>query len=200
MREYNYTDYAINNANSEAIVYRFANGKVREITVDDFNGDELAFRTWKTFSDRDYHSQEKQTRRTSRKDVSYDSLEEMDLGYSEGCLDTMLRTEDEEALSEGVEELLSNLSEKQRRRLYLYVIKGMKQEEIARLEGCCQRVISESIYAAKNKIKKIFEKFLKTPSKNASKMAMSERVNFYKRWLASHPDERDNSDSTLKTE
>lgn len=35
MREYNYTDYAINNANSEAIVYRFANGKVREITVDD---------------------------------------------------------------------------------------------------------------------------------------------------------------------
>ena len=48
--------------------------------------------------------------------------------------------------------------------------------------------------------RKNFEKFLKTPSKNASKMAMSERVNFYKRWLASHPDERDNSDSTLKTE
>ena len=200
MREYNYTDYAINNANSEAIVYRFANGNVREITVDDFNGDELAFRTWKTFSDRDYHSQEKQTRRTSRKDVSYDSLEEMDLGCSEGCLDTMLRTEEQEALSEGVEELLSILSEKQRRRLYLYVIKGMKQEEIARLEGCIQSAVAQSIQSAEAKIKKYFEKISKTPNKNASKMAMSERVNFYKRWLASHPDERDNSDSTLKTE
>mgnify|MGYP000909829981 FL=1 len=200
MREYNYTDYAINNANSEAIVYRFANGKVREITVDDFNGDELAFRTWKTFSDRDYHSQEKQTRRTSRKDVSYDSLEEMDLGYSEGCLDTMLRTEDEEALSEGVEEMLSILSEKQRRRLYLYVIKGMKQEEIARLEGCIQSAVAQSIQSAEAKTKKYFEKISKTPNKNTSKMAMSERVNFYKRWLASHPDERDNSDSTLKIE
>ena len=200
MREYNYTDYAINNANSEAIVYRFANGNVREITVDDFNGDELAFRTWKTFSDRDYHSQEKQTRRISRKDVSYDSLEEMDLGCSEGCLDTMLRTEEQEALSEGVEELLSILSEKQRRRLYLYVIKGMKQEEIARLEGCIQSAVAQSIQSAEAKIKKYFEKISKTPNKNASKMAMSERVNFYKRWLASHPDERDNSDSTLKTE
>ena len=200
MREYNYTDYAINNANSEAIVYRFANGKVREITVDDFNGDELAFRTWKTFSDRDYHSQEKQTRRTSRKDVSYDSLEEMDLGYSEDCLEVMIKTEEEIALSEGVEELFSILSEKQRRRLYLYIIKGMKQEEIARMEGCIQSAVAQSIQSAEAKIKKYFENFSKTPNKTASKMAMSERVNFYKRWLASHPDERDNSDSTLKTE
>ncbi len=198
MREYNYTDYAINNANSEAIVYRFANGTVREITVDDFGGDVVAFNTWKSFSDNDYHNQEKQTRRTSRKDISYDSLEEMDLGYSEGCLDTMLRTEDEEALSEGVEELLSILSEKQRRRLYLYIIKGMKQEEIARMEGCIQSAVAQSIQSAEAKIKKYFEKFSKTPNKNASKMAMSERVNFYKRWLASHPDERDSSDSTLK--
>ena len=200
MREYNYKDYAINNANSEAIVYRFANGKVREITVDDFNGDELAFRTWKTFSDRDYHSQEKQTRRTSRKDVSYDSLEEMDLGYSEDCLEVMIKTEEEIALSEGVEELFSILSEKQRRRLYLYIIKGMKQEEIARMEGCIQSAVAQSIQSAEAKIKKYFENFSKTPNKTASKMAMSERVNFYKRWLASHPDERDNSDSTLKTE
>lgn len=124
----------------------------------------------------------------------------MDLGYSEGCLDTMLRTEEQEALSEGVEELFSILSEKQRRRLYLYVIKGMKQEEIARLEGCIQSAVAQSIQSAEAKIKKYFEKISKTPNKNASKMAMSERVNFYKRWLASHPDERDNSDSTLKIE
>lgn len=57
----------------------------------------------------------------------------MDLGYSEDCLEVMIKTEEEIALSEGVEKLFSILSEKQRRRLYLYVIKGMKQEEIARI-------------------------------------------------------------------
>ena len=31
MKEYQYTDYAINHANKDAIVYRFANGEVREI-------------------------------------------------------------------------------------------------------------------------------------------------------------------------
>ena len=185
MREYQYTDYAINNANSEAIVYRFANGTVREITVDDFGGDVVAFNTWKSFSDNDYHNQEKQTRRTSRKDISYDSLEEMDLGYSEDCLEVMIKTEEEIALSEGVEELFSILSEKQRRRLYLYVIKGMKQEEIARIECCSQVMIHKSIDSAKVKIKKYFEKISKTGYKNASEMAMGERVNFYMRCLAS---------------
>ena len=181
MREYNYTDYAINNANSEAIVYRFANGTVREITVDDFGGDELAFRTLKAFSDNDYHEREKLTRRISRKDVSYDSLEEMDLGYSDDCLEIMLRAEEETALSDGVQELLSVLSEKQRRRFYLYAIEGMKQEEIARIECCSQVMIHKSINSAKVKIKKYFEKISKTGYKNASEMAVSERVEFYKR-------------------
>ena len=76
----------------------------------------------------------------------------------------------------------------------------MKQEEIARMEGCIQSAVAQSIQSAEAKIKKYFENFSKTPNKTASKMAMSERVNFYKRWLASHPDERDSSDSTLKTE
>ena len=186
MREYQYTDYAINNANSEAIVYRFANGTVREITVDDFGGDEVAFNTWKSFSDNNYRNQEKQTRRTSRKDISYDSLEEMDLGYSEDCLEVMIKTEEEIALSEGVEELFSILSEKQRRRLYLYVIKGMNQEEIAQIECCSQVMIHKSIDSAKVKIKKYFEKISKTGYKNASEMAMDERVNFYMRCMASY--------------
>ena len=184
MREYQYTDYAINNANSEAIVYRFANGTVREITVDDFGGDVVAFNTWKSFSDNDYH-------------ISYDNLEEMDLGYSEDCLEVMVKTEEEIALSEGVEKLFSILSEKQRRRLYLYVIKGMKQEEIARIECCSQVMIHKSIDSAKVKIKKYFEKISKTGYKNASEMAMGERVNFYMKTLASYSAEICDPESTL---
>lgn len=200
MKNFEYTNYAINKANSDAIVYRFANGEVKEITVDDFGGDELAFRTWKSFSDNNYHEEDNHTRSVSRKDISLEAVEEVDLGCSEDCLDTLISSEEEAELCEGVEELLSVLSEKQRRRLYLAVIKGMNQTDIARLEGCNQQMISKSIKSAKTKIKKYFENSLKTGSKNTSKMAVSERVNFYRAWNESHKPEDDNSDSILTTE
>lgn len=200
MKNFEYTNYAINKANSDAIVYRFANGDVKEITVDDFGGDELAFRTWKAFSDNNYHEEDNHTRSVSRKDISLEAVEEVDLGCSEDCLDTLISSEEAAELCEGVEELLSVLSEKQRRRLYLAVIKGMNQNDIARLEGCNQQMISKSIKSAKTKIKKYFEISLKTGSKSASKMAVSERVNFYRAWNESHKPEDDNSDSILTTE
>lgn len=200
MKNFEYTNYAINKANSDAIVYRFANGEVKEITVDDFGGDELAFRTWKSFSDENYHEEDNHTRSVCRKDISLEAVEEVDLGYSESCLDTLLSNEEAAELCEGIEELLSVLSEKQRRRLYLTVIKGMNQTDIARLEGCNQQMISKSINAAKTKIKKYFEISLKTGSKNASKMAVSERVSFYRAWAESHKSEDNNSDSILTTE
>ena len=143
MKNFEYTNYAINKANSDAIVYRFANGEVKEITVDDFGGDELAFRTWKSFSDNNYHEEDNHTRSVSRKDISLEAVEEVDLGCSIDCLDTLISNEEAE-LCEGVEELLSVLSEKQRRRLYLAVIKGINQTDIARLEGCNQQMISKS--------------------------------------------------------
>lgn len=159
MKNFEYTNYAINKANSDAIVYRFANGDVKEITVDDFGGDELAFRTWKAFSDNNYHEEDNHTRSVSRKDISLEAVEEVDLGCSEDCLDTLISSEEAAELCEGVEELLSVLSEKQRRRLYLAVIKGMNQNDIARLEGCNQQMISKSIKSAKTKIKKYFGVF-----------------------------------------
>lgn len=194
MKGYEYTNYGINRANKNAIVYRFANGEVKELTVEDFNGDEKAFEFWKKYSDEDYHKEDNELQRTNRKNVSITDLEEMDLGASEGCDIVMARIDEANELQEEINEILSILSEKQRRRLYMAVIKGMKQDEIAQVEGCSQRMVGKSIQASKKKIKKFFEKFSETGSKNASKMTVSERVNFYKRWLASHPDERDNSE------
>lgn len=200
MKNFEYTNYAINKANSDAIVYRFANGDVKEITVDDFGGDELAFRTWKSFSDNNYHEEDNHTRSICRKDISLEAVEEVDLGCSESCLDTILKSEDEKELSEGVGELLAGLSEKQRRRIIMFAVYNMSQEEIALAEGCYQSSVSESLQAAKKKMKKIFEKSLKTPDKIASKMAVSERVSYYRAWAESHKSEDNNSDSILTTE
>lgn len=194
MKGYEYTNYGINKANKEAIVYRFANGEVRELTVDDFNGDKKAFEFWKKYSDEDYHNEDNETRRMCRKNVSLTDMEEMDLGASEGCDAIMARNDEMNDLREGINELLSILSEKQRRRLYMAVIRGMRQEDIAIAEGCIQSAVAQSLESAKRKIKKYLKKISETPNKNASKMAVSERVNFYRKWLASHSDEGDNSE------
>jgi hypothetical protein len=58
-------------------------------------------------------------------------------------------------------------------------------------------MIHKSIDSAKVKIKKYFEKISKTGYKNASEMAMGERVNFYMRCLASYSAENCDPESTL---
>ena len=47
MEKFEYTQCSLNLANADAIVYRFANGEVSEITATDFDGDEKLFRKWK---------------------------------------------------------------------------------------------------------------------------------------------------------
>lgn len=99
-----------------------------------------------------------------------------------------------------MEELLSILSPQQRKRLLLYVIEGMKKQDIAVVEGCSPAAVGQSISSAMEKIKKYFEKNKKMPLEIASKMAVSERVSYYRAWTESHKSEDDNSDSILTTE
>ena len=40
MEKFEYTQCSLNLANADAIVYRFANGEVSEITAEDFDGNE----------------------------------------------------------------------------------------------------------------------------------------------------------------
>lgn len=49
--------------------------------------------------------------------------------------------------------------------------------------------VSQKYRSAKVKIKKYFEKISKTGYKNASEMAMGERVNFYMRCMVSYSTE-----------
>ena len=62
MKNYNKTDYAINKTNEDAIVYKFADGTIKHITVNDFGGDVEAFRKWKAISDKDYYAEDRKAR------------------------------------------------------------------------------------------------------------------------------------------
>lgn len=178
MKNFEYTDYAINKANDDAIVYRFANGEVREITAADFGGDEEAFLRWKNFSDEDYHKEDNHNRSISRKNVSMSGIEETDLGSEKCFVEIEEMKEELEELQETVKLLFSCLSDTQKKRLYLSAVRGMSHEEISKIENCYKSSVTESIHSAKIKFEKNLKKFSKTPGQNEEKMAVSERVNF----------------------
>lgn len=70
MEKFEYTQCSLNLANADAIVYRFANGEVSEITAEDFDGNEKLFRKWKRLSDKYYIDERDLMYRISYKDVS----------------------------------------------------------------------------------------------------------------------------------
>lgn len=199
MKNFRTSYYAYNVACKDEIVYPTATGEIIRLKATDFES-EAEFLKWKAFSDEMYHKEQKADNAASNKTVSIDFIEETDIECEDGCDVKMALCEYTQEIQFEVNNLLNVLSVSQKRRLELYIIYKMKKQDIAALEGCSPAAVGQSIAAAKRKIKKYFEKFSKTPLENASKNALSERVNFYKRWLASHPDERDSSDSTLKTE
>ncbi len=95
MKDFQYTDYGINHANKDAIVYRFANGEVREITAADFGGDENEFRKWKELSDNDLHDEFNHTKRISRRNVSINGLDETDLIHLPSIEEMLVERTDE---------------------------------------------------------------------------------------------------------
>lgn len=173
MKDFQYTDYGINHANKDAIVYRFANGEVREITAADFGGDENEFRKWKELSDNDLHDEENHMRSISRKDVSINGLDETDLSHLPSIVEMLLIQKKEEQFIDEMSVFIASLTETQKRRLYLAVNRKMNPVEIAQCEG----VHFTTVYETFTNIEKKLKKFLKIPLKNGKKMAVSERIN-----------------------
>ena len=89
MKDFQKSDYAINKKIEDAIVYRFADGTFKNITVDDFGGDVEAFRKWKEISDKDYLTCDRHTYNTTRLDVSIEGIDETAL-CSQPSLEEMM--------------------------------------------------------------------------------------------------------------
>ena len=117
------------------------------LTQSDFESEE-EFRRWKAWSDADYKQMEKAMRR------DYDHVI-----YGLDGKEFSAQEEDKQK-DIFVDEMTIRaiLTERQFKRLTLYVIRGMTVEQIAEQEGVAHQNVSKSIRQAKKKIKFFFEK------------------------------------------
>ncbi len=162
--------YALNKKDSAAIVYIQADGQVIRLTRADFLTEE-EFVKWKTWSDENYHDEEK------RDHIYADhTLALIGLPDSVGAVpdaETILkrvhqRMEQKQFCALLVMQLKDILTPTQYRRLWMYYVDSLTEKEIAHIEGVGQRRISTSISDAKNKVIKYFfqkgqNKGLKSP-------------------------------------
>lgn len=163
--------YARNKLNPDAIVCSDNTNGERLITREYFSS-EAEFHFWKEWSDGDYHTQAKADNQEYKHTVSLHALAE-----GVGCV----TSPEETAIRRFERSLRGNVSakqiqlvqtiitEKQYRRLWLYGVEGMTQQEIGRRENVSQKRISKSIIAAKKKIKIFFQQVAKQGVKAALK-------------------------------
>lgn len=149
------SDYARNKRNSEAIVYPDnVNGEYL-ITREHFSSEE-EFLFWKEWSDSDYHTQAKGDNREYEHTVSIHALSDeigAELSPEEMLIIRFDRMNRGKASAEQVFLLQHIVTEKQFRRLWMYFVEGMTQQEIGCLENVSQKRVSKSILSAKKKIK-----------------------------------------------
>ena len=139
-------DVARNKKRADAIVYAGAADEV-VLTQSDFESEE-EFRRWKAWSDADY----KQTEKAMRRDYDH-------VIYGLDGKEFSVQEEDKQKdIFVDETKIRAILTERQFKRLTLYVIRGMTVEQIAEQEGVAHQSVSRSIHAAKKKILKFLSK------------------------------------------
>ena len=150
--------YALNKKDPEAIVYTDADRRVIRLTRADFDTEE-DFIKWKSWSDENYHDEEKRDHVEDNHTTPFSEWLEQ-VSTSNG-LETVIERKTERKLrdrftAETVMRVKDKLTEKQFRRLWMYCACGWTQQQIADVEKVGQRRVSTSIAAAIRKIHKIF--------------------------------------------
>ena len=152
------SDYAQNKKDPDAIVYTDADRRMIRLTREDF-ATEDDFLKWKAWSDENYHDQEKADHVEVNHTIPLGELPDRTGAVNGPEIVTEQRFEKLEREWHSTETLIrvrSQLTEKQFRRLWLYCVRGLTQQQIADAENVGQRRISTSIASAIKKIKKFF--------------------------------------------
>ena len=181
--KYNHTVNALNVLNSDAIIYPFADGTSISLTRADFQSDE-EFQKWKSWSDENNRVTENKNYTYRYHSVSTEVIR--DKALSSPSLDDIYLYEEERIekladlllYSEAVEYIKTLLTATQFRRLWLYCVEELTEEEIAAREGVGRRRISTSITSAKKKVYKFFVIPPKTGAENATKFTLGEGTYF----------------------
>ena len=153
------SDYALNKTDPDAIVFKTAAGAYIRLHREDFSSEE-EFDRWKGWSDEDYRVVDIQNNVYTKQTVSLEGVPEQAGALSQEQLlieqyDQLDREQFCRLLLEGIN---TCLSEPQRRRLLKYYFEGQTEVEIAAAERVSQSKIAESIWRAKENLKKFFKK------------------------------------------
>lgn len=154
----NKSNYALNKNTNNAIVYTSPTGPIL-LSRSDFESEE-EFLKWKAWSDNDYHAEEQMTKLIDDYSVPYP--EDFSLRVSapsvEECFFMSTNDSDSETTSSDlILQVKHKLTDKQFRRLWMYYVDHLNEQEIGVLEHCGQQRISKSISSAKKIIHKFFK-------------------------------------------
>ena len=149
--------YSLNKKDPDAIVYTDAGKRIIRLTREDFDT-EADFLKWKAWSDDNYHEEEKADHVEENHTAPFSDRSDM-AGASDGpeviIEQRFEKRSKEQYAAEAVIRVKGQLTEKQFRRLWMYCIGGMTQQQIAEAEEVGQRRVSKSIAIAVRKIKKL---------------------------------------------
>ena len=147
--------YTLNKLDPDAIVYVDADKRLHRLTREDFET-EADFLKWKAWSDEDYHDEEK----GDHVEDNHTTPLNENAGATDGPEVIIEQRIDKQAkeqyTAETVIRIRGHLTEKQFRRLWMYCVEGLTEQEIAKKEGRTHQGISKSINAAMKKILKFF--------------------------------------------
>ena len=153
------SDYALNKTEPHAIAFKTAAGAYIRLHREDFSSEE-EFLKWKGWSNEDYRVVDIQDNAYTKQAISLDGVPEQtgDLSPEQLLIEQYDQLDNEQFCRMLLEGINTYLSETQRRRLLKYYFDGMTQEQIAASENVAHQNIAESLWRAKEKLKKFLKK------------------------------------------
>ena len=148
--------YAMNRQDPNAIVYLDSDGSTIRLTREDFSTEE-EFQKWKAWSDQQYLQESRQEKSYLDRKVT---IKEFDQRQGTPADSEALLLEREERMAQKraaqivTKDIQKLLTKNQYRRLWLYGVLHMTEEEIGRLENVSHQAVSKSLRSAMRRIRK----------------------------------------------
>ena len=148
--------YAMNRQDPNAIVYLDSDGSTIRLTREDFSTEE-EFLQWKEWSDQQYLQESRQEKSYWDRKVT---IKDFDQRQGTPADSEALLLEREERMAQKraaqivTKDIQRLLTKNQYRRLWLYGVMHMTEEEIGRLENVSHQAVSKSLRSAMRRIQK----------------------------------------------
>lgn len=148
--------YAMNRQDPNAIVYLDSDGSTIRLTREDFSTEE-EFQKWKAWSDQQYLQESRREKNYWARKVTIKEFDQRQ-GTPADSETLLLEHEDRMAQKRAAQivtkDIQKLLTKNQYRRLWLYGVMHMTEEEIGRLENVSHQAVSKSLRSAMRRIRK----------------------------------------------